>query len=65
MSTLSLTGTGIIVTAVGYLLNYYGISVGSEAISAVVRDVIEIAGVVGVIIGQIRRGDLKYGLIRK
>lgn len=64
-TNLSLTGTGIVVALVTWALGHTGLSLGDDQINLVIKDLFELAGVVMTLVGQIRRGDLHFGLIRK
>lgn len=65
MSVLSMTGSGMIVIAISALLHYFGITIGNDQITTAINGIIQVAGVVMTIYGQVRRKDLTMGLIRK
>ena len=56
-----MTGTGVAVALIVMVLEYLGVSAETEVVDQIV------AGVVGVMIlvGQVTRADLKWGLLRK
>jgi hypothetical protein len=62
---VSMTGTGMIVTAVAAILGHFHIVLDNDTITALVKDIIEIGGIVLMVIGQLRRKDLVAGVIRK
>ncbi len=62
---LSLTGVGAIVTIVELVLHMLGITVPEGTVSAAINGFVSILGLVALVWGQVRRPDLKYGLIRK
>ena len=58
-----MTGAGIVIVVLTWLLNYFGI-VGVD-VAATVNSVAQLAGVALAIFGQVRREDLKWGIFRK
>lgn len=65
MSILSLTGSGAIVLAVGFILNIFHIQLPSEQIQTFVDAGIKIVGFAMLVWGQLRRPDLVAGMIRR
>lgn len=62
----SMTGVSVIVYLIALDLQYIGVDgIENEAIAAFVLNVAEIVSFVGIIVGQLRRKDLKFGLVRR
>lgn len=65
MTPVSITGSGLIVIIVEMVLHYFNITPEADSVTAVVNGAIIVVGWLAVIIGQLRRKDLHFGLIRK
>ena len=65
MSNVSLAGTGWAVIGVMWLLRYFGLEADEGSVTAVVEAAFIVFGFVAALVGQIRRKDLRFGLIRK
>lgn len=63
--SISLAGTGWIVIAIMWLLNFFGLDADEGSVTATVEAALVVFGFVAALVGQIRRKDLKFGLIRK
>lgn len=59
-----MAGVGIITFVIGYALRYFGIEVSDSDIATFAGAVVAFVGAVFTFWGQIRRTDLKYGLLR-
>jgi hypothetical protein len=64
-STLSLTGSGMLVLLVTNLLAHFNIILGDGQAEQLVTAVLDLAGIVMAIWGQLRRPDLTMGMFRK
>jgi len=62
---ISMTGTGLAVALIAWVLAGLGVEVGEESIAGFVQAVLTAAGFVLTVWGQLRREDLKFGLLRK
>ena len=61
-----MTGTGIIILVLTLVLHWLGITNFSDnQIAAVAENVVQVAAFVWVIWGQVRRKDLKFGVVRR
>lgn len=65
MSKLSLAGTGWAVIIIMWLLNYFGLDADEGSVTATVEAFFVVAGFVAALVGQIRRKDLSWGIVRK
>ncbi len=65
MLPVSVTGSGLIILIIEGILHLFGITPDSGSVAAVVNASLIVIGWVAVIIGQLRRKDLHFGLIRK
>lgn len=63
-STVSMTGVGAIVTLIEALLRVFGVEVAEGSVGAGVNGLVSFVGLVLMVWGQIRRKDLKFGLLR-
>lgn len=64
--SVSTTAIGIaIVTVLQVILPLFGLQVPEGSLTQSVQGVITLIGLVVAIVGQIKRKDMKYGLIRK
>jgi uncharacterized membrane protein len=63
--TVSMTGTGILTVLLSYVLSYLGVNAGTSEIADWVNSIINVLGLCWIIIGQIRRSDLDFGIFRK
>lgn len=65
-TTTSMTGWGVaIVTILNAILPALGIEFEEGALTSVMESLLNIIGFIMMIVGQYRRGDLKFGLVRK
>lgn len=64
-SMLSMTGSGMVVALLTVILAHFHIVLSDSQASLLVKDVLEVAGIVMAVIGQVRRPDLHYGLVRR
>lgn len=62
---LSMTGSGMIVVALTWLLSHFGVNIEENQVLLAVNGLIQVVGVGMTIWGQLRRKDLHMGLIRK
>lgn len=62
---ISLTGTGILITLIEYALRFLGLEFEEGSVAAAVNGLVVFVGFVLVIVGQLRRKDLRFGLVRK
>lgn len=60
-----MTGSGMIVVAISWVLNHFGIQIGNDQVTAFVNGLIQAIGVIMTVYGQLKRKDLHMGLIRK
>lgn len=65
MTPISITGSGLLVLIVEALLHAFGITPDAGSVVAVVNAAIVALGWLTLIIGQLTRKDLHFGLIRK
>lgn len=62
---VSMTGTGILAVLLIWVLQYFGIVVDANELTATVVKATEVLAYVLVVYGQLRRKDLVGGLLRK
>ncbi len=62
---MSKTSIGAIVMLIQALLNVLNIQVADEHIQGAVEAVFVLGGFVLILVGQLQRKDLKFGLLRK
>lgn len=60
-----MTGTGLIVSALVFGLPLIGVEVAQGQIAEFVENCIKVIGFVLLVVGQVRRSDLRFGLFRK
>ena len=65
MNTISLTGAGAVITVIQLALQWLGVDFPQGSVEAAVNGVVAAVGLVLLVYGQWRRGDLTFGLIRK
>ena len=65
MSKISMTGSGAIIVVIEALLRVFGIEVPEGSTLAAINASLEVLGYVLMVWGQVRRPDLKMGLVRK
>lgn len=65
MERYSLTGVGIVVSVLVFILNYFGFTFEQGSVAQFVENIVQAGGFLMVLYGQYRRGDLKYGLVRR
>ncbi len=65
MTSISLTGIGGIVTIVELVLRLFGVEAPEGSVLAVVNGFVQLVGIGTLIYGQLRRKDLKMGMIRR
>lgn len=65
MTPVSITGSGLIVLLVEMVLHYFGITPDAGSVAAVVNGALIAIGWIALIVGQLTRKDLHFGLIRK
>lgn len=65
MTPISITGSGLLVLIVEALLHTFGITPDAGSVAAVVNAAIIALGWITLIVGQLTRKDLHFGLIRK
>ena len=64
-NTYSMTGTGQVALLVSLVLRMFGIEADDQSVLGFVTSVFTAVGFVLAIWGQVRRQDLKFGLLRK
>lgn len=64
-ANVSMTGVGAIITVLQGALTLLGIEVAEGAVASAVNGIIQAVGIILLIIGQFRRKDLKFGMVRK
>ena len=62
---VSMTGSGMLALVLGTILSWLGVNADSSQLAGWVDSIISVVGLAMLIIGQLRRKDLKLGLIRK
>lgn len=62
---LSIAGVGMYVSVITVLLNLFGITPDPGSVEAAVSAGVTLFGFALWIIGQVRRRDLKFGIVRK
>lgn len=69
MNQISVAGSGVYALAldgiINFMLNWFGITPDVGSVGAVINAAVIVVGWVMIIVGQLRRKDLKLGLIRK
>lgn len=61
---ISLTGIGVLITAIEALLRFIGVEAPEGSVESVVQGIVALVGLILLIVGQLRRKDLKLGLVR-
>lgn len=61
----SMVGTGLIITLVEMVLRHFDISFGEGEVAVAINGLLAFVGFIFILIGQLRRKDLKFGLLRK
>lgn len=64
-NTVSMTGTGVVIAVITFLFQFFEIEVSNEIITTAVEAVLTLVSFVLLIWGQVRRPDLKAGIVRK
>ena len=64
-NSVSMTGSGLLTMGLGLLLHWLGVNVETSQIAGWVDSIINVVGLVMLIIGQLKRKDLTFGLFRK
>ena len=62
---ISMTGSGLLGLAITYSLNYFGFEASVGSVEGFAVGVLAFASVVATFWGQVRRKDLKGGIVRK
>lgn len=68
MNNVSVTGVGLVGVVVYVIIaigKYFNIDIAEAELTVAVQNVIGVVGFVAALIGQIKRKDLKAGLIRR
>ncbi len=65
MKYVSLTGIGVLVMLIEWILKFFGLEVSVDGITEAVNGFISFIAFVMIIVGQVRRRDLEFGLVRK
>lgn len=65
LSPISLTGAGAIITVIQLALQWLGVEFPKGSVEAAVNGIVAAVGLVLLVYGQWRRGDLKFGLLRR
>lgn len=60
-----MTGTGFVVIGLGWILSWLGVNAETSQIAGWADSLVNIAGFIMVVGGQLKRSDLKWGIIRK
>lgn len=60
-----MTGSGVAVYLVLLVLNFFEIELGAEQVQVAVEAIAVLASTVMLVWGQLRRKDLKFGVVRK
>lgn len=61
----SMAGSGLIITLIETILKLTGVEFPDGSVSAGINGIIAFVGLILLVWGQVRRKDLKFGLIRK
>lgn len=62
---VSMAGTGLIISALAFLLPIFGVTVDQGTITQFVDNVAQAIGFILLVWGQLRRPDLHFGFIRR
>lgn len=62
---ISITGVGAIITVLEAVSRWLGLELPEGSLSNAVNGVVSVVGLAMVVWGQLRRKDLKMGLVRK
>lgn len=65
MTNVSMAGTGLLVMLIEVLLKILGVEVPEGGVAENINNVVMVVGFVLLIVGQVRRKDLKFGIFRK
>jgi hypothetical protein len=65
MNNISFAGSGLLVLVINGVLQAFGITPDAGSVAAVIQGGVIIFGWVLLIVGQLKRKDLHYGLLRK
>ncbi len=65
MTSISLTGIGGIVTIVELVLRLFGVEAPEGSVLSIANGIVSLVGILTLVYGQLRRPDLKMGMIRR
>lgn len=65
MQSVSITGLGVVVLVLEQLAKLVGLELPEGSVGSAVNAVVQVVGFVLLVVGQLRRKDLKLGLVRK
>lgn len=65
MTPVSLAGSGLLILIIEGVLKSFGIEADATTVTGVVNSIVIAGGWLLLIIGQLRRPDLHFGLLRK
>lgn len=64
-TSVSMTGTGIVITLIEYALTVFNVKFDSGSVAAAINGLITFVGFIFVVWGQLRRKDLTLGMFRQ
>lgn len=64
-ANVSMAGTGAVITVLVMLFKLLGIEVAEADVQKIVEGIVALVGISTLVLGQLRRKDLSYGLFRK
>ena len=64
-TTVSMTGSGLLTIALGTVLGWLGVNAEASQLAGWVDAIVKLAGLIMLVIGQLRRKDLSWGFWRK
>lgn len=64
-TNLSMAGTGLIISILAFVLPIFGVNVDQGTVTQFVDNIVKVIGFIMIVWGQMRRPDLKFGLVRR
>lgn len=65
MKETSVAGIGVIITVLAFAAKYFNLDVDEGQLTEGINGAAQFVGLVVLVIGQLKRKDLKFGLIRR
>ena len=62
---ISMAGSGLIISILAVALPFFGVSVDQGSITQFVANTAQVIGFIMLVVGQVRRPDLRFGIVRR